>query len=189
MCCFFDRTLLRKLLRCTLHWISTCWWSSFRGFSFFKNDDFIIIFGLKKGAKDFVAIFLDKEIWPYIILNPDCLIFKEINRVTNLTTSNMSRFSFFFLFSLFYRPIFCLDHPLHVFGPLFYNALGERRLEIRKYPTEITNCPSVRFSSCSFRWCQQQLRQNLFVLEEGRKGKKVFQVICICKCYFREKSI
>ena len=55
---------------------------------------------------------LDVETWPYIILNPDCLILKEFNNETKLMTSDTCHFSLFFSFLLSYL---LLRSPFWVF--------------------------------------------------------------------------
>jgi len=60
---------------------------------------------------EFLLMFQDKQTWPYIILNYDCLIFREINSATDFSDSKYLLFLLFFL-----RPIFCLDCPLRVFN-------------------------------------------------------------------------
>ena len=57
-----------------LNWISTCWGSLFR--VFLKE---IFIFQAQRGCNGILLMFQDKQTWSYIILNYDCLIFREIN--------------------------------------------------------------------------------------------------------------
>ena len=56
-----------------------------------------IFFLAQRGYKGFTKFVLDIETWPYIILNHDCLIFKEFNNGTKLMTSDTCIFLFFFI--------------------------------------------------------------------------------------------
>ena len=71
MCPFFYFFFYRSLI---LNWISTCWWSLFR--VFLKE---ISIFQAQRGYNGILLMFQDEQTWPYITLNYDCLIFREIN--------------------------------------------------------------------------------------------------------------
>ena len=66
------------------------------------------IFQAQRGCNGILLMFQDEQTWPYITLNYDCLIFREIN--------SRNRFQRFPIIVIFNRPIFCLDCPLRVFN-------------------------------------------------------------------------
>jgi len=104
--------LIRELLMCPLfftlfsiyifyrslilNWISAYWWYLFRVF-FFKE---IFIFQAQRGCNGILMMFQDEQTWSYIILNYDCLIFREINSATNSNDSQYLSFFFFFFIVL-----------------------------------------------------------------------------------------
>jgi len=94
-----------------------------------------ILFLAQRGCKGYIYFyyFLDKETWPYIIPNHDCVIFKRLTLKQNSMTSNICQFfiSHFFSSSLLLWP------PLRVFSLtdhlLFLPLIGSRST---KQPTE-----------------------------------------------------
>ena len=68
------------------------------------------IFQAQRGCNGILLMFQDKQTWSYIILNYDCLFFREIN-----SRNRFQRFPILVII-IFNRPIFCLDCPLRVFN-------------------------------------------------------------------------